>query len=827
MRGRGFDAMLAAAATLAAAWPVSTLLAEPSWLGGTVLLLAVVAVSGIGARSLALRGWQVLIVQLVCVILTAGGIYGRGHLWHGLPTFETLGFAGELIGEAMTTVQAYAAPAPTTPGLSFVVGCALALVALAVDYLAVTRRSPSLAGLPLLTAFLSSAANSGSSLPVFFFLAAAGIWLVLVARSGSAILRRWGTTVAVARTPVRERLDTQSVYGYASTARTLGVLALVAAVGLPVVLPQLPPKFILSGLGRSSSATGVGGAVGFSLNLDVAADLRSQSTVPVLQYQTTDPSPPPLRVAVSSLYDSSRGAWVPRRETAPILSGKPDIPPPTGLSNDVPRKRFAMTFERNLLDRPNLAAPYPLVSADLHDIGWGLDEESQDVTVAERPDSYALSYWRLEPTAAMLQRAVVPSGSAEGSIEGNLELDDRSFESVMEQSTRLTMGKTSAYDRAMAIQEHLRASGGFTYSLDLAAPTRDPSGELSDPLTHFLTTKRGYCVQFATAMVMMSRAAGIPARMAIGFLPGTSSKGVWAVTASQAHTWPELYLDGIGWTRFEPTPSRGAPPVYAVPPTPGGVQGGGGRPVDETRTPTPAPSAQGGSGRSFDRQRPQPRGRPEPGLRARLVDARLGAGPARFPGGLARRPGRAHCGAVATSTRAHHRQDVGAARGGPVGASDVIAGRSRDRARCPVARPGSYAPTTTGRRSLRGRPPRPWAGSCRHSNARAMQRPLRFLKASPPTPARCSGPLPPTGGAVTAFAQPCGPVVASPSFAQREQSWPGASVPPCAMSAPLCANGSRAGAEPTRPSRQVSPRCSSSRPTRPGGAYRFYLALAL
>ena len=95
MKGRGVDATLAAIATLTAAWPISTLLAEPTWLGGTVLLLAVIALSGVGARSLALRGWQVLLVQLACAVLTASGIYGRGHLWHGLPTFETLRFAGK------------------------------------------------------------------------------------------------------------------------------------------------------------------------------------------------------------------------------------------------------------------------------------------------------------------------------------------------------------------------------------------------------------------------------------------------------------------------------------------------------------------------------------------------------------------------------------------------------------------------------------------------------------------------------------------------------------------------------------------------------------
>lgn len=590
MKGRGSEATLAAIATLAAAWPVATLLAEPTWVGPTVLLLAVIALSGVGARSLALRGWQVLVVQLVCVILATGAIYGRGHLRYGLPTFETLGFAGKLVREAIATAQAYAAPAPSTPGLVFVVGGALALIALAVDYLAVTLRSPSLAGLPLLAAFLASAANSGSSLPVYFFLAAAAMWLVLVARQGSAILRRWGTTVAVPRTPVRGTSDSEGAYRYAAVARTLGVVALAAAVTMPAVLPQLPPTFLLSGLGRSSSGDGNGSrAVGFSLSLDLASDLNSRSTGPVLQYTTADTSPPPLRVAVSFFYDSDEGVWVPRRGPLPDLSTDPDVPEPNGLAADVPRKRYTMAFAANLLEEPNLAVPYPLISADLNGVAWGLDDQTQDVSVASRPYSYTTSYWRLEPTPAMLQSASANPSDRAFSVERDfLVLDERSGRTISTLSERLTTNKASDYDKAMAIQQYLRASGGFTYSLTLAPPARDRSGKDAgfDPLTNFLVTKQGYCVQFATAMVMMSRAAGIPARMAIGFLPGTRANGVWAVTGSDAHTWPELYLDGLGWIRFEPTPSRAAPPAYATPATAGGTPVAG-RPVDDTATATP------------------------------------------------------------------------------------------------------------------------------------------------------------------------------------------------------------------------------------------------
>ena len=595
----GVDAMLAAIATLTAAWPISTLLAEPTWVRGTLLLLAVIALSGVGARSLALRGWQVLMVQLLCSVLAAGAIYGRGHLWHRLPTFETLRFANSLVNEAVATAQRYAAPAPTTPGLIFVVGCALGLVALTVDYLAVTRRSPSLAGLPLLTVFLAAVANRGTSLPVIYFLVAATMWLILGARAGSAILRRWGTTVTVAHTPVPQTLELRGVHESASMARMLGAAALVAAVAVPVMLPHPPPRFLASGLGRSSPMTGNRSyGVGFSQSIDLATDLKNTSTAPVLQYTTADTSPPPLRAVVGSSYRPEPGVWLPWGRpwyTSPgktQLSTDPKVPQPAGLSPDVPRGTFAMSVRHNLLEDPYLAAPYPLVGADLAGIAWGADYQTQSIKVDQRPDSYAVSYWHLQPTATMLRNAPSVSNRDRHLFDLDLRLEEPYVEKVTALTERLTAGKTSTYNQAMAIQQYLRADGGFTYSLTLAPPAKNRSGDNAgfDSLTNFLVTKQGYCVQFATAMVMMSRAAGIPARMAIGFLPGTRAKGVWTVTAADAHAWPELYLDGIGWTRFEPTPSRATPPAYAIPPTSAGTPVGG-RPVGETATPAPRSAA--------------------------------------------------------------------------------------------------------------------------------------------------------------------------------------------------------------------------------------------
>lgn len=588
-RSRPLDALLVVVATMVATWPLSTLLESPMWVNDVLLMTVVVAVSGVVGRWLALRGWQVLVLQLVVVVLTATTLYGRGHLWYGLPTLETADVFRRLLLDAAETIQSYTAPAPTTRGIRLLVGTSLGLIAVLVDYLAVTRRSPSLAGLPLLTIFLTSAANSGSSLHPLYFVAAAGAWLVLVARQGTAVVRRWGAKVAKPLTPVRD-LGEQAVSGYAGVARSLGIGALLLAVVLPVALPHLPTRFLLEGLGRNDGAIGVGGAIGFSQSLDLSADLNNRSNTPVLVYRSSDPAPPPLRVSVSSRY--GRGLWPAGGPTAGsvAVSTDPAVPGPPGLSPQVARKTFELEVLRNSLAAPNLAAPYPIAAADLEGVSWGIDGRTQQAVVTRRPSTYSVQYLQLTPTPAMLRGSLAGTGTEADTTRFDLFQDRDSAETVSTLALNLTRDKTNPYDQAMAIQQFLRSDGGFTYSLTLAPPVTDGSGNSLnlDPLSNFLATKKGYCVQFATAMVMMARSLGIPARMAKGFLAGTQQDGVYTVTAADAHAWPELYFQGVGWTRFEPTPSlrSGAPPSYATV-SASSADPGGGRPLDEDTLPVP------------------------------------------------------------------------------------------------------------------------------------------------------------------------------------------------------------------------------------------------
>ncbi|MGA8184077.1 MAG: DUF3488 and transglutaminase-like domain-containing protein [Terriglobia bacterium] len=112
------------------------------------------------------------------------------------------------------------------------------------------------------------------------------------------------------------------------------------------------------------------------------------------------------------------------------------------------------------------------------------------------------------------------------------------------------------YDRAVTIRNYLR--GNFVYTLE--AQKIDPS----DPLGSFLfKTRKGYCEYFASAMTVMLRTLGIPARLVNGFQTGSyNSFGKdFVVRARDAHSWVEVYFPGYGWIPFDPTPPDPHPVV--------------------------------------------------------------------------------------------------------------------------------------------------------------------------------------------------------------------------------------------------------------------------
>jgi len=124
-------------------------------------------------------------------------------------------------------------------------------------------------------------------------------------------------------------------------------------------------------------------------------------------------------------------------------------------------------------------------------------------------------------------------------------------ERVLSLARELTGAEPTPYDRAIAIESYLRE---FPYTLEVPIPPRDQ--EFTD---YFLfSLQKGYCDYYATAMVVLARAAGIPARLTTGYVAETfdEERQAYLVTADQAHSWVEIFFPGYGWVPFEPTAAR-------------------------------------------------------------------------------------------------------------------------------------------------------------------------------------------------------------------------------------------------------------------------------
>ncbi len=145
------------------------------------------------------------------------------------------------------------------------------------------------------------------------------------------------------------------------------------------------------------------------------------------------------------------------------------------------------------------------------------------------------------------QRRPAPSGcGASAAVE--VQLQRSLYAPVGRLARRLTAGAPTTYDAVTAIERHLRRN----YAYDESPPDREV------PLRAFLFEDRaGYCQQFSGAMALMLRTLGIPSRVASGFSSGEREQdgGAFQVSDRDAHSWVEVYFNGIGWVPFEPTPS--------------------------------------------------------------------------------------------------------------------------------------------------------------------------------------------------------------------------------------------------------------------------------
>ncbi len=134
-----------------------------------------------------------------------------------------------------------------------------------------------------------------------------------------------------------------------------------------------------------------------------------------------------------------------------------------------------------------------------------------------------------------------------------LESDD--MQVVASLSHEITAPYSNRYDKVRAIEKYLKEN--YAYDLDIP-----PLMENKDAVAYFLfDEKRGYCEHFASAMAVMARSAGIPARVVTGYSGGSYNPftALWEIKQSDAHAWVEIYFGSAGWAPFDPTPGFEVP----------------------------------------------------------------------------------------------------------------------------------------------------------------------------------------------------------------------------------------------------------------------------
>jgi transglutaminase-like putative cysteine protease len=141
-----------------------------------------------------------------------------------------------------------------------------------------------------------------------------------------------------------------------------------------------------------------------------------------------------------------------------------------------------------------------------------------------------------------------------------LQLPNNISQRVRNLAQTLTASSTNNYDKVMALTEHLLTS----YPYNFFPPPHPPGAEVVDQF--LFEDREGVCEQYVTALVVMARSRGIPARLTTGYGSGDYNPitGYYEVRLSHAHSWAEVYFPGYGWVPFDPTPGW-VPQPYPTP----------------------------------------------------------------------------------------------------------------------------------------------------------------------------------------------------------------------------------------------------------------------
>lgn len=367
----------------------------------------------------------------------------------------------------------------------------------------------------------------------------------------------------------RERAWDREGYAYSELLRPAALgwggatvaLATMAALAIPTELPnfaaRLPQGELPSGIaaiegqvrrGRPTPAADPGlsqlPAVALGISLERgppgAVSLRITTAAPM----PPGPYPRYWRARVLNLYTGS--AWTTDARRSPFPALPVDQPPPGAVAQRVEELRAGRGLAVALPDV--VAVDRPAVAERLSDGSLAaLEVAGATYSVVSRPQELATAEG-------------APAGAPPPSHADTLGLPASVTRRVRDLAQTIAGDAGAPLDRALALEAYLR---GLPYSYEVRPLPRG-----GDAVDQFLFEMRhGYCTYYASAMAVMARSLGIPARVAVGYATGEydEAAGAYLVREADAHAWPELLIGGR-WLPFEPTPIRPLPERSSAPP---------------------------------------------------------------------------------------------------------------------------------------------------------------------------------------------------------------------------------------------------------------------
>jgi transglutaminase-like putative cysteine protease len=601
--------IMAGLATLAGTAGLHPLFARGTWFWSGLGAVLAVAAGGVLMRRL----------RAPAIVSTLGGLallhfyltahFAAGEAWLGfVPTPSSLGRLGDLYGDGWDAANRYAAPVPLVPGIALLSATGIGLVAAAVDLLAVRLRRAAPAGLPLLAMYSVPAAVRDESIGWFAFgIGAMGFLALLVADSRERV-GGWGRVVLGRRSSEYvppagsgaggrgagggryQRPDSSSL---AASGRRIGFASVALAVLIPTAVPGIHPRGMF-GLGGPGGGGGHQTVTTPDPLVSLKRELNQIDSSVVLTYRSSDKTPDYLRLYALDRFDGDRWTYSPLQSTARDRISSRSLPGPPGLNPSASsRVTTKVEVRRQVRNMTFLPVPYAPSRLSI-DGDWRVHAPSlmiYSLRDAAGGRSYEVTSLKAQPTPEQLTNGITyPS-----EIVTPYTVVPRNVPAQIRQLAQdVTTGSTTAHGQAVRLQKWFTQDGGFQY--DLSAPAPQHGNDLTGFLLH---TKRGYCEQYAAAMALMARILGIPARVAMGYTPGTqTTSGEWVVRSRDAHAWPELYFPGTGWVRFEPTPAGAAGqgtatmPSYTDPVTIGeGLEPGDSAAPNADESPAEEPSA--------------------------------------------------------------------------------------------------------------------------------------------------------------------------------------------------------------------------------------------